>query len=223
MTKLVTILARELVEWPEGHCGCDAIMQDGNGKVSSLDSGKTEVFSAHLDQWTSGCSTYLDAPNGKMGWVMEISEDYSTAIITREMWQAERERLAKEVQEVADGFKEFKSSSVTQWRGPHDGLPPAGVSCMVEYEGELFETKIIGHDTDDGMTYAVFKTLDHHDVPYDGYADATKFSPIKSDRDRWIEAAVSVYRGSNIVSPADVAEDIYDSMKSGKLSVPEVE
>ena len=62
------------------------------------------------------------------------------------------------------------------WSG--EGLPPAGVVCEVYHDGDWYETKIIGVDTDDGS--CVFKTHGDCDTPYDGFVSASSFRPIRT-------------------------------------------
>jgi len=62
------------------------------------------------------------------------------------------------------------------WSGK--GLPPVGVVCEVYHDGDWYETKIIGIDTDDGS--CVFKTHGDYDTPYDGFVSASSFRPIRT-------------------------------------------
>src|SRR5690554_4541370 len=82
--KLVEILARELAEWPEGF---EEIQQRG------VDLYFYEACGAY----TLGISDF------------SIATDHATAIVTREMWEAERAKLA----------------SPAEWDG--EGLPPVGL------------------------------------------------------------------------------------------------
>lgn len=84
--KLVELLARELVKWP-GRAKCAA--QDGSGYVyfwNSKGIGFIECGWEHK----SGCGiVHTDVLPGQLA----ASIDHATAIVTREMWEAERATL----------------------------------------------------------------------------------------------------------------------------------
>jgi hypothetical protein len=75
-------------------------------------------------------------------------------------------------------------TQTTQWRGKQDGLPPVGTECEA-YEGGLAwrEVKIIAHDEDCAM-YRVRKGLWKGGL-------ANIFRPIKTEREKTIEAAIA--------------------------------
>jgi hypothetical protein len=99
--KLVEILAKELGEWPSDCAhGCDSITQDASGAINTTDVGKVPVFCVDSDIWLSGSSTFLAGESGCV--TLDIATDHATAIVTREMWQAERDKQSCErVEEVA--------------------------------------------------------------------------------------------------------------------------
>lgn len=100
--KLVEILAREMDKWPSRVV---AITQDGVGFVT----GSSGLIEKTI--MTSGV----------------LSDDWSTAIVTREMWEAERAKLA----------------STAEWDG--EGLPPVGSVCEGKECGEWVKVEIIAH------------------------------------------------------------------------------
>ena len=168
--KLLQILARELNEWPAGDCGCDSITQDANGRLNATEKGYTPIFSESQSQWVGSASTFI-FDTGGVFISAELATDYATAIITREQWEAERQRGAV-------------------WRGPEDGLPPAGTVCEVLYSGDWHETYIVGSSR---YGSAVFECEDFsYGFAYNGYSDSEFFRPIQSDRDKWIAAAEAV-------------------------------
>jgi len=86
MAKLVEILAKELGEWPVD-C-CLTICQDTSGDIGAWRTLTPEVT----------CPDDDDVVWSSMGHIMNITplsciaDDHATAIVTREMWQAERDR-----------------------------------------------------------------------------------------------------------------------------------
>ncbi len=96
--KLLDILVEYLKEWPEGHAAvsmdydgyCNKSDGDGYGYKCADDLGPImngKVWGS--GQWT-GFSELTEVLDGL------IAEDFETAIVTREQWQAERDR--KQVQ-----------------------------------------------------------------------------------------------------------------------------
>ena len=113
--KLVEILARELVDWPsvDGlECGFIAQEEDG------------EIFSTHnkRPKYDGGaCWRRNEHDNRECGYLrpsafMELADDWKTAIITREMWQAERERLGEEVILGRPTIKPTQTIDPLAWR-----------------------------------------------------------------------------------------------------------
>jgi len=110
--KLVEILARELGEWPED---AKAIAQDADACAHPYDTTEIEYADG---EWSFGVisSTY----DVNMAY---LATDHATAIVTREMWEAERERIKLDMY----------SGSITtkpKWRVSEDGLPPIGAQVM---------------------------------------------------------------------------------------------
>lgn len=87
MAKLVEILAKELKEWPKD---AECITQDYGGAIN----GGTVEYPPVLqgNAWGKG-AFYLDDPENP-ALVMSLSQsgDYQSAIVTKDQWQAERDR-----------------------------------------------------------------------------------------------------------------------------------
>jgi len=82
--KLVELLAKELVEWPDGY---RAIVQNPSGRMLPIDT-RVVVFSA--GQWDYHEATQ-EIYNAEFS-SSKLATDHATAIVTREMWAAERSR-----------------------------------------------------------------------------------------------------------------------------------
>lgn len=91
--KLVEILARELGEWPS----CDFIVQDDNGRCWPSKGTAPSIF----DDGNGWATNFLAGEE----FYLTISSDHSTAIVTREMWEAERARI-KNVEWDGQGLPE---------------------------------------------------------------------------------------------------------------------
>lgn len=85
--KLVELLARELSEWPAGFLGNDGMTQDKCGDLNTMDAGKSPDFHAGDGVWHGRSHSYLEGSNR-----VEVASDYATAVVTKEQWQAERDR-----------------------------------------------------------------------------------------------------------------------------------
>ena len=107
--KLVEILAKELEEWPEG-AAC--VAQDGDATVWPFN--KTDIERFRNGQWGIGLCV-------NPGWDSEVSQlatDHATAIVTREMWEAERAK---------------NNNDPVEWGG--NGMPPVGCKVVVNALG----------------------------------------------------------------------------------------
>lgn len=174
--KLVTILARELVEWPDT-AKCYAQDYDGYAHPYTGIDLKNESGAWECDY------DVIDLSDRAISFQVNPSEDHTTAIITREMWQAERDRL-----------------STPEWNG--DGLPPVGVTVLNRH-GE--ERRVVAHDGDTVVCAAGAGY-------YRGYtpSEQAELRPIKSDRDQWIEAASNAYLNGACGHEGGIAA-IYDA------------
>ena len=111
----------------------------------------------------------------------------------------------------------IKKPEATQWDG--EGWPPVGAPCEFEYAetGTWINAKVIGYD---GPSCVV--ALDGYG--YTGSRDLNHFRPIRTPRERWVEAAYT--NGLTLPDECDmkvVYEQVYDAMQSGQLPLPEVE
>ena len=108
--KLVEILARELREWP---VGAVSVCQDNDGAVWSYggfpknNGDQWLIFDVNGDRIELLCSVDVDE---------QIADDLNIAAVTREMWQAERERLGEEVIPGKPTIKPTQTIDQLAWR-----------------------------------------------------------------------------------------------------------
>ena len=102
MAKLVEILAQELKEWPAN--ALEYITQDDDGRLNTNLHGRTPVFK-DCGCWTGMSCKYLNHPNFEIYKLTEVAEDFETAIVTKEMWEAERSKGDEETMEKSIEFK----------------------------------------------------------------------------------------------------------------------
>jgi hypothetical protein len=155
MSKLVDILARELVEWPKR---AEYTVQDADGRCWA-GAGNARYVSA-----AQGWSTHEEFKSFRLP---SLATDHATAIVTREQWHAERRRI-----EVAD-------KHAGKWTG--EGLPPVGAPVMFESN----QCEVIGYH--DGLVVCAMDD-DYENGCYDGFS-ARDLKPIRTPREKWIEAA----------------------------------
>lgn len=155
--KLVDILARELSEWPEADLTFDSITQDFNGLVNSTDRGRFPQF--EYGEWSGVYSSYLEAEDGSI-LEFEISEDYSTAIITKEMWQEARNNYLN-VEEGAEVNGELKVGDVARY-----GL---GSTCKILSKFVLanVEFAVVQFDGEDDPEIVNISALSKYKSPQD--------------------------------------------------------
>jgi len=84
MAKLLQILAKELKAWPKGKC--KAIAQD---ETSCVFFWKNDDLVFEANEWHAREGSSLVEGNWSIDKKVELAEDYKTAIITKEMWEAE--------------------------------------------------------------------------------------------------------------------------------------
>lgn len=213
--KLVEILARELAEWKKAD---QVATQDANGNIY-LWTGKPKwIHRAWLETESAGaCGSIFEGRD-------TLATDHATAIVTREMWEAERERIKRDMY----------SGSITakpQWRGTEDGLPPVGVVCMLDESGPLNEfyarhagreLKIVAHSVGrEGDPIAVYECKDADGFnEYHGLV-ALAFRPIetgtRTPREKWIEAMCAQLKNDQLI-PAHWLERCFDA---GLAKLPE--
>ena len=102
-----------------------------------------------------------------------------------------------------------------QWRGPEDGLPPVGTTC--EIKPYWHTVLVVAHDAREEGVRIVF--WDHHDSIYSYVRNSDLFRPIKSDREKWIDAAFDL-AARQIELDSSLLEIVYDALQSGELPTP---
>lgn len=109
-----------------------------------------------------------------------------------------------------DQIMEQEPMSNNEWyeRGE---LPPVGIECM---QGDS-TVRIVAHISNGKYKYAVFQGV-NGDVC--GYSDRTYFNPLKSDRDRAIEAGVNALKPHHPRNEGEIIEILYDA---GLIRLPE--
>lgn len=133
--KLVQILARELKEWP---VSADAATQD-NSSVVHFSSGPLPVYGAyHAGEWS-----FLASGANSSGSPIHVpfASDYSTAIVTRADWEAERARIAEKAAELHMQQereklvkpKRAKKDSADGWIRHRGGKCPVDNNVKIEY------------------------------------------------------------------------------------------
>ena len=184
--KLLQILARDFSEWPACVYGCYSITQEPGGELYRTDAGCKPTFSKEIGQWDGASSTYLYALGSKYV-KAQLATDYATAIVTREQWEAERQRGAA-------------------WQGPEDGLPPAGTVCEVLYHGKWDKTYILGHSRTGNVVFECDAFCDKW--IYDGYSDPEFFRPIQTERELAIDA-IRTFSGDKVTK--EIAGLMYEN------------
>lgn len=162
--KMVEIVAKGLDAWPGEDGGFDVkfITQNAKGCVETWEDDGPLKFEDGA--WNMERSIPVE---DKVIEHAELATDHATAIVTREMWEAERAGL--------EGQK--------QWIG--EGLPPAGALIEWDDHGEWLTLEVVGSYR--GSVVAV-----DPDAPSDVYiGKRPQYRPIdtRTPRDKWIEAA----------------------------------
>ena len=156
-----------------------------------------EILARELGEWPegfeymrrSGNTIYFCESNGGFTTGMKTSENEDGchgAWVTREMWETERARMNK-------------------WNG--EGLPPVGVDFEFSYNGKSWEERTMLFN--DGITCL----MAHKKYPssrwhYKSDDPDMHFRPAKSDREKWIEAAMNYWDHE---MPRVSLEHIYDA------------
>lgn len=133
--KLVDILARELKEWPEG------------AKVAVSD--EDGISFASRDDLQRGAGNNWRSLQGSLLREHDIlrtqppADDYDTAIVTREQWQAAVDAL-----------------NAAEWDG--SGLPPVGAVCELWIgHNEWVSCTVMCHDLSGAIPVAVVRYAEH--------------------------------------------------------------
>jgi len=120
--KLVEILALEMDEWPDTTV---CYTQDKDGSCYPWTG--TPIFYGVAGEWAASQEACIDQSPIADGFELDVASDHATAIVTREMWEAERAKLNRGV----------------EWGG--EGLPPVGSICEGKECGEWVKVEIIAH------------------------------------------------------------------------------
>ena len=110
--KLVQLLAKELKEWPDNNLAEFAalfVAQDYDGVIVTLDPGENPDVAQRIGGVWSGASW----TGGDLEF--DVAEDHKTSIVTRDQWQAEREKMNK-----------------PKWIRHRGGWMPVGAATIVE-------------------------------------------------------------------------------------------
>ena len=112
------------------------------------------------------------------------------------------------------GFPDFEmrpESSAPAWDG--QGLPPVGTVCEMQYnESQWGEVTITAY----GKQYFLFE--DDKGQELVEHIDRINLRPIKSDREKWIDAADRLME--SVSEEHKRMSCLYDALKSGKLPTP---
>lgn len=184
--KLVEILARELEKWPEDGGPVASIVQDPDGFAYVRCNDDSDEFSFSQGEWIG---VWSNPKTRKLH--IDLSEDHATAIVTREMWQAERERIAKPA----------KKANAEGWIRHRGGKCPVEAGFSVEYrmrDGEIMTQPAGSLEWDhfgecgDIMAYRIHKPEEQpetvsEEVMQAGIdaADAGKLTPIADVKARF--------------------------------------
>lgn len=122
--KLVDILARDLKEWPAYTTfGCDGIVQDSDGTLATID--EDEFFEIDLPDTNSWDRCYC---TGMMDEGLEVAEDWRTAKVTKEQWEA-----AKATNSFSGGY--VKEPILIE--NPLFDGAPEGTTHVSTYDGHM--------------------------------------------------------------------------------------
>lgn len=86
---LLEILRRELRAWPRF---VQAFAQDGDGEMASAYRQDYRRLPAEVPgkhRWVGGWQSAHNPDNDRIFWYLPVADDASTAIVTREMWEAQ--------------------------------------------------------------------------------------------------------------------------------------
>lgn len=89
-------------------------------------------------------------------------------------------------------------------------FPPAGIECEVNFKHKWYKTKIVGMNDE----FCVFDCRNFSDALYEGYDDPSVFRPIKTERERFVDAAFLAIRSMGVViyeEDAPYLSALYDS------------
>lgn len=162
------------------------------------------MIEIHWSKAPEGTTHY--APLGRdYCWVKNAGNDWK-------VWD-EREEPGSWVPATMSGlYMDSLIPRPAEWRGPEDGLPPAGTVCEALLRGEWVKCTIVAHVQSDGVTEAIYQCASDWDW------SSTSFRPLKSDKDRAVDAAVAATILKDGPRIRAALSDIYDA---GLLRLPE--
>lgn len=184
--KLVQLLAKELKEWPEG---ISCMIQDGSGKICTCRNGFPDPYDG---DWTicgpkSMCTPVCWANIGSNK--HELAIDQASAIITKEQWQAEREKMNK-----------------PKWIRHRGGKCPvqAGTKVSTKHrDGELFE--VHHHTAQKGSSAASLNGVWKHNG--DSF-DIMAYRVIEETKDQEIEEVIPKHMAFGYASKEEMVAQI---------------
>ncbi|MFU9138487.1 hypothetical protein [Erwinia tasmaniensis] len=196
---LLELLVKELPKrggWPESKCDVSAVQDKDNevkfhytGKLLKFGKNKAGVWGSNSpDSWLEinipGCSFHAD----------KMADDFSTAIVTREQYEA---ALAASQQPV--------------WSG--EGFPPVGVECESAQPGQINWAKFKVVAVESGSVFGFW------DNGISSALDGDKwlFRPIRSEAERKREEVAIAHMKQLNIGDCEDPQIIYDAIAAGKI------
>ena len=190
--KFIDILVREYKEWPAGvHC----ITQDSDGDINWHNNKSTPLLNDLGRTWKCD-SSWMDYFRD-----FEISDDWRSAIITREQYEA------------------ALAASKTEWDGK---FPiPAGTEVEVHFDGD--DSRVWTPFRVEYMSGEVIVLHDYRIDSVDAYKQRTlSFRPIRSEADKKRSEICDKIYGALTTAEregnrSDMAEAVYDAIAAGNV------
>lgn len=126
--KLVELLSKKFNVWPKYQHGIktgedvEGITQNSHGHLNEIDAGcyDSACFREEYNDWDFPSCRFLQECSPKGGVLSEVAEDFSTAKVTKEQWEAERKRmnntsLRQSIPEDATHFDNAPHVSIYRW------------------------------------------------------------------------------------------------------------
>ncbi|ELY5855481.1 hypothetical protein SNN70_004054 [Cronobacter malonaticus] len=183
--KLIDLLVQELPKrggWPEGVA---AMAQDTDGDVKHC----SDTEDIKIGSFITGRSCIGGSYSMRM---MEVTEDQTTAIVTREQYEA---ALAAAQQPVWDG----------------EGLPPVGCECERSWTGDKWlKCKILFISNETAVVKMETGEAAYH------LSDIT-FRPICSGADKRRDEAIAALKKLKPQLVGELAGFLYDGIAAGKI------
>lgn len=198
--KLIDLLVRELNHWPDDvHC----MTQDSDGDLNWHNDNSTPELNDEGVTWKCD-ESWMDYHRG---W--EISDDWKTAIVTRDQYESALAALQK-----------------VEWSG--DGLPTVGCECEYHDSNGEWYPVTIKYASDQlvvisGMT-KFLGVEQGTEIARDIIIDKPKFRPLRSEEDKKRDKAAKemtrhANNDENRVFDAGLRNclSIYDAIAAGKI------